>query len=109
MDSPTVRRAAVALLVALTLAAIAWGVKSLVEAFAILHSTLSYSRIINPSVDPNDNRIQMLILAAGIVAVLAIAGYVVFSKLRDAVDDSDEEELDEEEEAFDDDEEVPRE
>ena len=97
MDSPTVRRAVVALLVALTLAALAWGVKSLVEAFAILHNTLSYSRIINPSLDSTENRVQMLILAAGIVVVLAIAGYLVFSKLRDSVDEFDEEDFDEEE------------
>lgn len=97
MDSPTVRRAAAALMVALTLAALAWGVNNLVQAFAILYNTLSYSGIINPSVDSSDNRNQMLIVAAGIVVVLAIAGYIVFSKLRDAADDLDEEEFDEEE------------
>ena len=108
MDSPTVRRAVVALLVALTLAVLAWGVRSLVQAFALLHNTLSYSGIINPSLDPSDNRIQMLILSAGIIVVVAIAGYIVFSKLRDAVDDFDEEEYEEEEE-FPDDDEIPRE
>ena len=92
MDSPTVRRALVALLVALTLATLAWGINNLVQAFALLHNTLSYSGIINPSVDTSDNRTQMLVLAAGIVVVLALAGYVVFSKLRNAAEGGDDEE-----------------
>ena len=92
MDSPTVRRALVALLVALTLATLAWGINNLVQAFVFLHNTLSYSGIINPSVDTSDNRTQMLVLAAGIVVVLALVAYVVFSKLRNAAEDGDDEE-----------------
>ena len=94
MQSKEVRRAVVALLVALTLAVLAWGVKSIAEAFALLHTTLSVSRIIDPTLDPSDQRIQLIVLAAGIVVVLMIAGYVVFSKLRNAEDESNEKSVD---------------
>ncbi|MXW30907.1 MAG: hypothetical protein F4X54_00050 [Chloroflexi bacterium] len=108
MDSPTVRRAVVALLVALTLAAVAWAIRTLVEAFALLHNALVYPLYVNAGPGNSDDRIRLVFVAAGIVVVLAIVGYIVFSKWRDAVEYDDEQEFDVEEEAFDDDEEIPR-
>ena len=99
MDSPTVRRAVVALMVALTLAALAWGVRTLVEAVAIVHNILLLPTRINPGLDSPSDSIQTVILAGGIVVVLAIAGYIVFSKLRNAEDEFAEEEDEDEEEA----------
>ena len=71
MDSKMVRNAAAALLVALTLAALAWAIKSLVEATAILNAML-----VNTGVDGGAARILVFILALIVVAGLAAGGYV---------------------------------
>ena len=75
MDSKMVRNAAAALLVALTLAALAWAIKSLVEATAILNAM-----IVNTGVDGGAARILVFIIALIVVAGLAAGGYFLFDK-----------------------------
>ena len=89
MDSPTVKRAAVALLVALTLAALAWSIKTIVEAALIVYSMLS---------NIGDSSLWMLVISVVIVAALASVGYLFFDKLRNAAEEDDKEDYEDEEE-----------
>lgn len=75
MDSKVVQGAAATLLVSLTLAALAWAIKSLVEATAILNSML-----VNTGVNDGAGRILVFILAVIIMAAVVGGGYVLFDK-----------------------------
>ena len=83
MDSKVVQGAAAALLAALTLAALAWGIKIFVEAVALVNSML-----VSAGVSTFSGRLVVLILSAIIVAALAGGGYFLFNKWLKRVQDS---------------------
>ncbi len=75
MDSKVVQGAAAALLAALTLAALAWGIKIFVEAVALVNSML-----VSVGVSTFSGRLVVFILSAIIVTALAGGGYFLFNK-----------------------------
>lgn len=99
MDSPTVQRAAVALLIALTLAAIGWAIQSLVGAVAVVNSILTNSILFNSGYRStySSERIWMVGLSVAVVVVLAIAAYLLFDRWLNAVKEVGDKEADEEE------------
>ena len=84
---PVLLRAATALLIALTLAVLAWGIKSLVEAVAIVNSILLNSVLFNTDFRSSheSERLWMIAIAVAAVAVMAIVGYLLFDKGMNAV------------------------
>ena len=75
MDSKVVQSAAAVLLASLTLAALAWGIKILVEAVAIVNSM-----ILNAGVSSFAGRLTVFAIAIIIVAAVTGGGYFFFDK-----------------------------
>ena len=75
MDSKVVQGAAAGLIGALTLAALAWGLRLLVEAVALVNSM-----IVNAGVATFSGRLVVFVLSLIIVAGLAVGAYFLFDK-----------------------------
>ena len=75
MDSKVVQGAAAGLLVALTLAALAWGLRLLVEAVALVNSMIA-----NAGVATFSGRLVVFVVSVIIVAGLAVGAYFLFDK-----------------------------
>ena len=85
MDSKVVQGAAAGLLVALTLAALAWGLRLLVEAVALVNSMIA-----NAGVATFSGRLVVFFVSVMIVAGLAAGGYFLFkSRLMPEQESSD--------------------
>ena len=75
MDSKVVQGATAGLIGALTLTALAWGLRLLVEAVALLNSM-----IVSAGVTTFSGRLVVFVLSLIIVAGLAVGAYYLFDK-----------------------------